>query len=675
MVVATQSTKSVEELCVNSIRFLAVDAIEKASSGHPGLPMGAAPMAFVLWDKFMRYNPKNPKWFNRDRFVLSAGHGSMLQYALLYLAGYDSVSIEDIKQFRQWGSATPGHPENFVTSGIEVTTGPLGQGIANGVGLAVAEAHLAAKFNKPDATLVDHYTYVIVGDGCNMEGISGEACSFAGHQGLGKLIAFYDDNHISIDGSTDVAFTEDVSKRFEAYGWHVLHVEDGNTDLEAIAKAIEEAKSVTDKPTMIKVTTIIGYGAPNKQNTGGIHGSKLGEDEIKLTRKNLGWDYEPFEIPEEALSHMRKAVERGAADEQAWNQVMSDYKSKYPQEAAEFERFLSGKLPDGWADVLPTFTPEDKGLATRKYSEGCLNKLAPVVTELIGGSADLTHSNLTELKGLGDFQKGAYQNRNIHFGVREHGMGAICNGMALHSSGLIPYGATFLIFTDYMRAAIRLSALSEVGAIWVMTHDSIGQGEDGPTHQPIETLASLRAIPNLTVIRPADGNEVSGAYKVAIADAKQNKPTLIALSRQDVPNLAGSSLEKATKGAYVLSCGFAPEELDLILIGTGSEVQLCVGAAEKLIADGKKVRVVSMPSWELFEAQDQAYKDSVLPKVAQKRLSVEAATSFGWQRFTGSEGGSVSIERFGASAPGSVCLEKFGFNVDNVVAKAKEIIG
>ena len=675
MVVATQSTKSVEELCINSIRFLAVDAIEKASSGHPGLPMGAAPMAFVLWDKFMRYNPKNPKWFNRDRFVLSAGHGSMLQYALLYLAGYDSVSIEDIKQFRQWGSSTPGHPENFVTSGIEVTTGPLGQGIANGVGLALAEAHLAAKFNKPDATLVDHYTYVIVGDGCNMEGISGEACSFAGHQGLGKLIAFYDDNHISIDGSTDVAFTEDVSKRFEAYGWHVLHVEDGNTDLDAIAKAIEEAKSVTDKPTMIKVTTIIGYGAPNKQNTGGIHGTALGEDEIKLTRKNLGWNYEPFEIPDEALSHMRKAVERGAADEQAWNQVMSDYKAKYAQEAAEFERFLSGKLPDGWSDVLPTFTPEDKGLATRKYSEGCLNKLAPVVTELIGGSADLTHSNLTELKGFGDFQKGAYQNRNIHFGVREHGMGAICNGMALHASGLIPYGATFLIFTDYMRAAIRLSALSEVGAIWVMTHDSIGQGEDGPTHQPIETIASLRAIPDLTVIRPADGNEVSGAYKIAIEYAKQNKPTLLALSRQGVPNLAGSSIEKATKGAYVLSCGFAPEELDLILIGTGSEVQLCVGAAEKLIADGKKVRVVSMPSWELFEAQDQAYRDSVLPKVAAKRLSVEAGTSFGWQKYTGSEGGSVSIERFGASAPGATVMDKFGFSVDNVIAKAKEIIG
>jgi transketolase len=675
MVVATQSTKSVEELCINSIRFLAVDAIEKASSGHPGLPMGAAPMAFVLWDQFMRYNPKNPKWFNRDRFVLSAGHGSMLQYALLYLAGYDSVSIEDIKQFRQWGSATPGHPENFVTSGIEVTTGPLGQGIANGVGLALAEAHLAAKFNKPDATLVDHYTYVILGDGCNMEGISSEACSFAGHQGLGKLIALYDDNHISIDGSTDVAFTEDVSKRFEAYGWHVLHVEDGNTDLEAIAKAIAEAKSVTDKPTMIKVTTTIGYGAPNKQGTAGIHGAALGTDEIKLTRESLGWNYEPFEIPDEALKHMRKAVERGAADEQAWNQVLSGYKAKYAQEAEEFERFVSGKLPDGWADVLPTFTPEEKGLATRKYSEGCLNKLAPVVTELIGGSADLTHSNLTELKGFGDFQKGAYQNRNIHFGVREHAMGAICNGMALHASGLIPYGATFLIFTDYMRAAIRLSALSEVGSIWVMTHDSIGQGEDGPTHQPIETIASLRAIPDLTVIRPADGNEVSGAYKVAIEYAKQNKPTLMALSRQGVPNLAGSSIEKAEKGAYVLSCGFAPEELDLILIGTGSEVQLCVGAAEKLIASGKKVRVVSMPSWELFEAQDQAYRDSVLPKVAQKRLSVEAGTSFGWHKYTGSEGGSVSIERFGASAPGGTVMDKFGFNVDNVVAKAKEIIG
>ncbi|MEO1373968.1 MAG: transketolase [Cyanobacteria bacterium J06635_10] len=670
MAVATQ-TQTLEQLCINSIRFLAVDAVEKAKSGHPGLPMGAAPMAFVLWDKFMRYNPKNPKWFNRDRFVLSAGHGSMLQYALLYLAGFDSVTIEDIKNFRQWESQTPGHPENFVTAGVEVTTGPLGQGIANGVGLAMAEAHLAAKYNKPDAKIVDHYTYVILGDGCNMEGVSGEACSFAGHQGLGKLIALYDDNHISIDGSTDVAFTEDVSKRFEAYGWHVLHVKDGNNDLDAIAKAIKEAKSVTDKPTMIKVTTTIGYGAPNKQNTAGIHGAALGADEIKLTRENLSWSHEPFVVPEDALNHMRKAVERGAGYEDEWNKTFASYKSKYATEAAEFERYLSGKLPDGWDSVLPTFTPEDKGLATRKYSQACLNKIAGVIPELIGGSADLTHSNLTEIKEDGEFQKGQHQNRNVHFGVREHGMGAICNGMALHGSGLIPYGATFLIFTDYMRASIRLSALSLAGSIWVMTHDSIGQGEDGPTHQPIETLASLRAIPNLTVIRPADGNEVSGAYKVAIEKAKKSDPTLLAFTRQGVPNLKGSSIEKTTKGAYTLvDCDGTP---DLILIGTGSEVQLCVGAAEKLT--GKKVRVVSMPSWELFEEQDEAYKESVLPKAVTKRVSVEAAASFGWHKYVGVDGDTVSIDRFGASAPGATVMDKFGFNVDNVVATAKKVLG
>ncbi|MCL6749562.1 transketolase [Nostoc sp. CCCryo 231-06] len=675
MTVATQSAKelSVEELAINSIRFLAVDAVEKAKSGHPGLPMGAAPMAFVLWDRFMKFNPKNPKWFNRDRFVLSAGHGSMLLYALLYLTGYDSVTIEDIKQFRQWESKTPGHPENFMTPGVEVTTGPLGQGIANGVGLAIAEAHLAAKYNKPDAKIVDHYTYVIVGDGCNMEGISGEACSFAGHLGLGKLIALYDDNHISIDGSTDVAFTEDVSKRFEAYGWHVLHVKDGNTDLEAIAKAIEEAKSVTDKPSMIKVTTIIGYGSPNKANTAGVHGAALGGDEIALTRKNLGWEYEPFVIPEEALNHTRKAVERGAGYEEEWNKTFADYKAKYGQEAAEFERYLSGKLADGWDKVLPTYTPEDKGLPTRKHSENCLNKLATVLPELIGGSADLTHSNLTEIKGKGDFQKGNYENPNIHFGVREHAMGAICNGIALHTSGLIPYGATFLIFTDYMRAAIRLSALSQAGSIWVMTHDSIGQGEDGPTHQPIETLASLRAIPNLLVFRPADGNETSGAYKVAIEKSKQNAPSLLAFTRQNVPNLAGTSIEGVAKGGYtVVDSEGTP---DIILIGTGSELSLAVGAAEKLKAEGKKVRVVSLPSWELFEAQDAAYKESILPKAVTKRLSVEAASSFGWHKYVGTEGDCVSIDRFGASAPGGVCLEKFGFSVDNVLAKAKQLLG
>ncbi|MBD2652260.1 transketolase [Synechocystis sp. FACHB-383] len=669
MVVATQS---LDELSINAIRFLAIDAIEKAKSGHPGLPMGAAPMAFTLWNKFMKYNPKNPKWFNRDRFVLSAGHGSMLQYALLYLLGYDSVTIEDIKQFRQWESSTPGHPENFLTAGVEVTTGPLGQGIANGVGLALAEAHLAATYNKPDATIVDHYTYVILGDGCNMEGISGEAASIAGHWGLGKLIALYDDNHISIDGSTDVAFTEDVSKRFEAYGWHVLHVEDGNTDLAAIAKAIEEAKAVTDKPTMIKVTTIIGYGAPKKSGTAGIHGAALGTDEVAATRKNLGWDYAPFEVPQEVLDYTRKAIDRGASYEAEWNQAFAQYKTKYPAEAAAFERQLSGKLPEGWDKNLASFTPDQKGLATRKYSEECLNALAPVLPELIGGSADLTHSNLTELHCSGDFQKGAYQNRNVHFGVREHAMGAICNGIALHSSGLLPFGATFLIFTDYMRAAIRLSALSEAGVIWVMTHDSIGQGEDGPTHQPIEVLASLRAIPNLTVIRPADGNETSGAYKVAIAKAKENAPTLLSLTRQAVPNLAGTSLDGVAKGAYTIVDSEGTPEL--ILIGTGSEVQLCVAAAEKLAAEGKKVRVVSMPSWELFEAQDAAYKESVLPKAVTKRLSVEAATSFGWHKYVGTEGDTVSIETFGASAPGGVCLEKFGFSVDNVLAKAKTLL-
>ncbi|HLP87967.1 MAG TPA: transketolase [Nostocaceae cyanobacterium] len=670
MAVATQT---LEELCINSIRFLAIDAVEKAKSGHPGLPMGAAPMAFVLWDRFMRFNPKNPKWFNRDRFVLSAGHGCMLQYALLYLTGYDSVTLDEIKNFRQWGSKTPGHPENFETPGVEVTTGPLGQGIANGVGLAIAEAHLAAKFNKPDAKIVDHYTYVILGDGCNMEGVSGEACSLAGHLGLGKLIALYDDNHISIDGSTDVSFTEDVAKRFEAYGWHVQHVENGNTDLAAIEKAIAAAKAVTDKPSFIKVTTTIGYGSPNKQNTAGVHGAALGGDEVALTRQNLKWEYEPFDVPNDALSHFRKAVERGATSEADWNKAFADYKAKYPADAAEFERYASGKLPEGWEKALPTYTPEDKPLATRKTSENTLNALAPVLPELIGGSADLTHSNLTYLKVSKDFQKGSYEGRNLRFGVREHGMGAICNGIALHTPGLIPYCATFLVFVDYMRAAIRLSALSEAGVIYVMTHDSIALGEDGPTHQPVETIASLRVIPNLTVYRPADGNETSGAYKVAVENAAKNRPTLLALSRQALPQLAGSSIEKAAKGGYILSdCQGTPE---LILIGTGSEVSLCVQAAEKLTAEGKKVRVVSLPSWEAFEEQDAAYRESVLPKAVTKRLVVEAAASFGWCRYIGSEGATVSIDTFGASAPDKVVLAKFGFTVDNVLAKAKELLG
>ncbi|MBE9155806.1 transketolase [Nodosilinea sp. LEGE 06152] len=668
MAVATQS---LEELCINSIRFLAIDAVEKAKSGHPGLPMGAAPMAYVLWDKFMRFNPKNPYWFNRDRFVLSAGHGCMLQYALLYLTGYDSVTLDDLKQFRQWGARTPGHPENFETPGVEVTTGPLGQGIANAVGLAMAEAHLAAKFNKPDCTLVDHYTYVILGDGCNMEGVSGEACSLGGHLGLGKLIALYDDNHISIDGSTDISFTEDVAKRFEAYGWHVQHVENGNTDLDAIAKAIETAKSVTDRPSMIKVTTTIGYGSPNKQNTAGVHGAALGGDEIKLTRENLGWSQGEFEVPEDALNHMRKAVERGANLQAEWEETLATYRSKYAAEAAEFDRMLAGKLPEGWADALPTYTPEDKALATRKNSEVTLNALAPAIPELIGGSADLTHSNLTELKISGSFQKGAYENRNLRFGVREHGMGAICNGIALHNSGLIPYCATFLVFADYMRAAIRLSALSQAGVIYVMTHDSIGLGEDGPTHQPVETIASLRAIPNLIVIRPADGTETSGAYKIAVEHRKT--PTLMAFSRQNLPNLPGSSIEGVAKGAYIVDdCDGTP---DLILIGTGSEVSLCVDAAKELRAAGTQVRVVSMPSWELFDAQDAAYQESVLPKAVTKRLAVEAGITMGWCRYVGAEGDVIGVDRFGASAPGGLVMEKFGFTVENVVSRAKALLG
>ncbi|MCA2686033.1 MAG: transketolase [Microcystis aeruginosa Ma_QC_Ch_20071001_S25] len=668
MVVASQS---LEELCINAVRFLAVDAVEKAKSGHPGLPMGAAPMAFVLWDQFLRFNPKNPQWVNRDRFVLSAGHGCMLQYALMYLTGYDSVPLEEIKQFRQWKSKTPGHPENFVTEGVEVTTGPLGQGIANGVGLALAEAHLAARFNKPDAKIIDHYTYVILGDGCNMEGISGEACSLAGHWGLGKLIALYDDNHISIDGSTDIAFTEDVSKRFEAYGWHVQHVENGNTDLDAIANAIAAAKAVTDKPSMIKITTTIGYGSPNKSNTADVHGAALGATEIELTRKALGWEYEPFVVPDDVLSRFRQAVDKGATAETDWNKLFSEYQAKYPAEAALFEQLTTGQLPEGWDKALPVYKPEDKALASRKHSEICLNALAGVLPGLIGGSADLTHSNYTELEHFGNFQKGSYQERNVHFGVREHAMGAICNGIALHNTGLIPYGATFLIFTDYMRNSIRLSALSETRVIWVMTHDSIALGEDGPTHQPVEHVASLRAIPNLLVMRPGDGTETSGAYKVAVSETK--RPTLLALSRQNLPNLAGTSLEGVAKGAYIITdCEGTP---DVILIGTGGELYLCDKAAAVLKEAGIKARVVSMPCWELFEEQSAEYKESVLPKAVKKRLAVEAGSTMGWHRYITDEGDVLGVDTFGASAPGGVILEKFGFTVDNVVAKAKALLG
>ena len=667
MVAATQS---LEQLCINSIRFLAIDAVEKASSGHPGLPMGTAPMAFVLWDRFMRFNPKNPGWHNRDRFILSAGHGSMLQYALLYLTGYEGMTVEDLKQFRQWESKTPGHPEDFMTEGVEVTTGPLGQGISNSVGIAAGEAHLAARFNKPDFPLFDHYTYVIASDGDMMEGVASEACSLAGHWGLGKLIVLYDDNLISLDGETNMAFTEDVGKRFEAYGWHVQKVEDGNTDLDGIHQAIENAKDETERPSIICVRTTIGYGSPNKANSHDAHGSALGSDEVKATRENLGWEYKPFEVPEDALNHWRKAVERGAKWEDEWNGLYAAYKEKYPEEAATLEQMWSKKLPEGWEKCLPTYTPDDKGQATRNHSGTCLNAIADVIPQLFGGSADLSTSNKTMLKSSGNYQKGHYENRNLWFGVREHAMGAICNGLATHG-GLIPYCATFMTFTDYMRGAIRLSCLSHAGVIFVLTHDSIALGEDGPTHQSIEHYAALRAMPELVVIRPADGNETSGAYKFAIEH--RNGPTLMGFSRQGVPNLAGSSIEGVQKGAYILSDSDGTPEI--IMIGTGAETQLAAKAAEQLRNEGKKVRVVSMPSWEIFEMQDEQYRESVLPKSVKKRVSVEAGATMGWCRYVGDEGIAIGIDRFGASAPGDECMEHFGFTVDNVLGKAKQLLG
>ncbi|MCY7408111.1 MAG: transketolase, partial [Alkalinema sp. CAN_BIN05] len=526
-------------------------------------------------------------------------------------------------------------------------------------------------FNKPDCTLFDQYTYVIVGDGCNMEGVSGEACSLAGHLGLGKLIALYDDNHISIDGDTEVSFTEDVGKRFEAYGWQVLVVPDGDTNTDAIAKAIEEAKAETTKPTMIKIRTTIGFGAPNKGGTAGIHGAALGAEEIKLTREALNWNYEPFVVPDEARAHYAKAVDRGAAAEAEWNKTWETYKTKYPEETARIERQTSYQLPSGWEKCLPTYTPEDKALATRQTSEKTLNAIANAVPELIGGSADLTHSNLTQLKGFADFQKGSYAGRNLRFGVREHAMAAICNGIYLHKTGLVPFGATFLVFVDYMRGAVRLSALADTQVIYVLTHDSIALGEDGPTHQPVETIASLRVIPNLLVFRPADGNETSGSYKVAME--RRTTSSIMAMTRQALPQLAGSSIEAVARGGYIISND--GDLSDIILIGTGSEVSLCVETAAKLRADGHKVCVVSMPCVELFEEQDAAYKNAVLPKAVTKRLVVEAGTTFGWHKYAGTDGDVVGIDTFGASAPGGVLMKEFGFTVENVYNRAKALLG
>jgi len=664
---ATAVSTEVDTECINAVRFLAVDAVNKANSGHPGAPMGQAPIGYVLFAEEMNFNPEDPDWVNRDRFVLSSGHGCMLQYSLLHLAGYESVSMDDIKQFRQWGSKTPGHPENFETAGIEVTTGPLGMGISNAVGLAAAEAHLAAVYNKPGLPLVDHYTYCILGDGCMQEGISHESCAYAGHLGLGKLIAFYDDNGITIDGHTELSFTEDVGLRYQAYGWQVLTVEDGNTDVDGLRKAIAEAKACTDKPTLIKVKTVIGYGSPNKADSHDAHGAPLGPDEATATREQLGWKYGEFEVPESVYDVFKARAAKGTKTQGEWNELWAEYQKKEPELAAQFQRsVLDKKLPDGWVEALPKLTAEDKGKATRLHSQDCLNALANVMPELIGGSADLAPSNMTLMKCTGDFLKGSYEGRNMRFGIREFGMGAISNAVALHKTGLVPYCATFTIFSDYMRNSIRLAALAQCGTIFVTTHDSIAVGEDGPTHQPIETVPSLRLIPDLTVIRPADGNETSGAYKVAVEKSKVGSmPTFLALTRQALPNLPNSSIENVEKGAYaVVEC----EEPELILIGTGSEVSLCVDAAKEM--SGKKVRVVSMPCWELFRAQPASYKDALLPK-AVPTMSVEAAVTMGWQEWAGAH---VGINVFGASAPGGTCLDKFGFNVPNVVACAERCL-
>ncbi|RME75396.1 MAG: transketolase [Chloroflexi bacterium] len=662
---------SLDQLCVNTIRTLAIDGVQKANSGHPGMPMGAADMAYVLWTQFLRHNPKNPDWPNRDRFILSAGHGSMLLYSLLHLTGYD-LPLEQLKQFRQWGSLTPGHPEYGLTPGVETTTGPLGQGFATGVGMAMAEAFLAATFNRPGFELVNHYTYAIVSDGDLMEGVSHEAASLAGHLKLGKLIYLYDDNHISIDGSTDLAFTEDRMKRFEAYGWHVQQVD--GFDREAIAQAIKAAQAVTDKPSIIACRTIIGYGSPNKANTAGVHGAPLGEEEVRLTKQAYGWDPDKtFYIPDEALAHFRQAVDRGQKLEQEWRDLLARYSEAYPEEAAAFQQALSGELPEGWTEALPSFPADGKAVATRKASGVVLNALAPKLPTLIGGSADLAPSNNTFLKDYPVFSAENYAGRNIHFGVREHGMVAALNGMALHG-GVIPYGGTFFVFSDYCRPAIRLAAMAHIPSIFVFTHDSIGLGEDGPTHQPVEQLPSLRAMPNLVLIRPADANETVYAWKVALE--RRDGPVAILLTRQGLPVFDRTKMADASgleKGAYVLLDADRVYP-DIILIASGSEVQLAVEAHARLAEQGIAARVVSMPSWELFKKQPPEYRSSVLPPSVKARLAVEAAVPMGWEQWVGDRGTVIGLDRYGASAPYKVLFEQFGFTVDDVVLRALETI-
>lgn len=662
---------SLDQLCINTIRTLAMDAVQKANSGHPGLPMGAAAMAYVLWTRFLRHHPTNPSWPNRDRFILSAGHGCMLLYSLLHLTGYD-LPLDELKRFRQWGSLTPGHSEHGLTPGVETTTGPLGQGFGNGVGMAIAERFLATYFNRPGYPIVDHHVYAIVSDGDLMEGVSSEAASLAGHLGLGKLIYLYDDNRITIDGSTSLAFTENVGQRFEAYGWHVQRV-DGN-NLKEVEAALSAAQAATERPSLIIARTHIAYGSPNKQDTAEAHGAPLGEEEIKLTKRALGWPLEPaFYIPDEALGHFREALQQGRAWEAQWQAQFDAYAAAHPELAAEWRTVMNGRLPEGWADKLPAFTPGGGSMATREASGKVLNAIAPHLPTLIGGSADLTPSNNTYLKGYGDFQRDNVGARNLHFGVREHAMGSILNGMALHG-GVIPYGGTFLIFSDYMRPAIRLAALSHIHVIYVFTHDSIGLGEDGPTHEPIEHLASLRAMPNLTVIRPADANETAVAWRVALEH--RGGPVALALTRQKLPVLDRTTLASADllrRGAYVLTDA-SNGQPDIILIATGSEVQLALEARQRLAARGIGARVVSMPSWELFEQQPDSYRDEVLPPSVTARLAIEAASPHGWHRYVGSMGTVIGMTRYGASAPYHVLMEQFGFTADNVTSRALALL-
>lgn len=656
-----------DQTCVNALRFLAVDAVEQAKSGHPGLPLGSAPMAYVLWDRFLKHNPVHPKWVDRDRFVLSAGHGSALLYALLHAFGYD-LPLSEVKKFRQWESKTPGHPEYGMTPGVEATTGPLGQGFAMGVGMAVAEKHLAAVYNKPGFPIVDHYIYGLVSDGDLMEGVSAEAASIAATMGLGKLIYLYDDNHISIEGSTEIAFTENVRLRFQAYGWQVLTVPDGN-DLNLIEEAIRLAKEEPDRPSLIAVRTQIGFGSP-KQGTAAAHGEPLGADAAAATRQTLGWPAEArFYIPAEAAAHFAKALERGKGSEEQWIKLFADYQAKYPDEAASYHNAVEGILPSGWAVKLPPFATG--GMATRESSGKVMNQIAAVLPTFIGGSADLAPSTKTYLDGMGDFNATNPAGRNLHYGIREHAMGAMVNGMALHG-GVIPYGATFFVFADYLRPALRLAALMQTHSIFVFTHDSIGVGEDGPTHQPIEQLASLRAIPGLTVLRPAEANETRAAWKLAI---ERKKPVALILTRQKLATMEESeagSADGVPYGAYIVQEA-DEKKPQLILLATGSEVEISIKAAILLEQKGYRIRVVSMPSWELFEEQSEEYRHGVLP-AGVPVLSVEAGITMGWAKYTGSRGDSLGIDHFGASGPGPTVMSHFGFTPENIVARALALL-